>query len=59
MGFVGRGDKVTIYCAVCREVVDYRERGWVHPHSGDAACWTGDGATALPGERRVTTGGDA
>lgn len=37
-------------CAVCHEPIRQGERkvDWLHAHSGDRECWTGDGATAQP-----------
>ena len=36
-------------CAVCSESIRYDAGvGWLHPHSGDRECWTGDGSTAYP-----------
>ncbi len=39
-------------CAVCSERIIRAPRGWVHIHSGDTYCHTGDGATAYPKENR-------
>lgn len=36
-------------CAICSERIRFVAGvGWMHPHSGDRECWTGDGATAYP-----------
>lgn len=36
-------------CTICDEPIEFNtESGWVHPHSGDRECWTGDGAVAYP-----------
>jgi hypothetical protein len=35
------------HCTNCHEPVEHRDC-WVHAHSGDVECWTGDGATASP-----------
>ncbi len=36
-------------CKVCHERISPKGlSSWVHDHSGDLECWTGDGATAEP-----------
>lgn len=35
-------------CLICHEPVSKIQGVWVHNHSGDAYCHTGDGSTAMP-----------
>ena len=35
-------------CANCHEKCDLGPKAWVHRHSGDVECWTGDGSVASP-----------
>jgi hypothetical protein len=35
------------HCTNCHEPVEHRGQ-WVHAHSGDVECWTGDGSAASP-----------
>lgn len=38
----------TSTCRVCHERIRQVGRDWVHEHSGDRECWTGDGSVAYP-----------
>ena len=44
-------DTLTDTCAMCHEPVEFRDGTWVHPHSADPYCGTGDGAAAWPSDQ--------